>query len=330
MNTNPSLLRLSSVLFAGIMAVCTADIASAQRINPATGLPASDFSSADPIDLGVRQPAHKPGELSPEAVAMNAALATAKEVRGLIAGGQYDEALQRCLSFQHQLKGDQTVTPLLADWVELGRRFPKAREALLEIRNHDAGEFSQGRGYAVLFSEISAINSSLNEDDATYALFKSLGQQDKKLAQECYGNIAPLLIQRGEFDLCLSYIGEPQAQFDSFRDFFTRQRDSQKRMAEMNQRTAQQLKEINQKHGLTNTWTPPDTAAMMKQYTENSFVGQTRQLIEILVGAGRKAEAEKIRDQAVALLDDPRLQSAVSDAAEKIHGKPGQNGGGNK
>jgi hypothetical protein len=51
---------------------------------------------------------------------------------------------------------------------------------------------------------------------------------------------------------------------------------------------------------------------------DNLLVGNTRQLIEILVGAGHKADAENIRTQALALVDDPRLQSAVSDAEKKI------------
>jgi hypothetical protein len=37
-------------------------------------------------------------------------------------------------------------------------------------------------------------------------------------------------------------------------------------------------------------------------------------LIEILVAAGHKADAEKIRDQAVAILPDERLKSAMVDA----------------
>ena len=95
-------------------------------------------------------------------------------------------------------------------------------------------------------------------------------------------------------------------------------RDNQKRMAETRQRTAQQIEAMNQKRGLTNSWSPPDTSALMKKFTENRFVGQTCQLIEILVATGRKADAERIRDQAVAILDDPRLKSAVSDVEEQI------------
>lgn len=234
--------------------------------------------------------------------------------------GQYEEALQQCLSFQRQLTGNHTMIPLIPDWVELGRRFPKAKEALVEVRDDYNREFSEGRGYSHLFSEVSAINNNLGQDDATLELFKRIGQQDKKLAQECFGCIAPLFIQRGEFDLCLSYIGDPQAQFEASREAYARQLDNAKRMAEMKQRTAQRIAEINLKNGITNPVTLPDidTAAMMKSFSEKGFVEGTHQLIEILVGAARITEAEKIRDQAVAVLDDPRLRSAVGDAEKKI------------
>ena len=86
----------------------------------------------------------------------------------------------------------------------------------------------------------------------------------------------------------------------------------------MHQRTAKQMATINQQLGLTTSWSPPDTWAMMKKSAEDRFVGQTRQLIEILVATGHKADAEGIRDQAVAILDDPRLKSAVSDVEEQV------------
>ena len=78
------------------------------------------------------------------------------------------------------------------------------------------------------------------------------------------------------------------------------------------------MAEINQKSGRTNSWSPPDTSARMKKFAEDGFVGQTCQLIEILIGTGRNADAETIRDQAVAVLDDPRLKSAVSDAEKRV------------
>ena len=50
----------------------------------------------------------------------------------------------------------------------------------------------------------------------------------------------------------------------------------------------------------------------------NNFVRDVHKLVEILAGAGRLADAEIIRDEAVAVLDDPRLISAVTDARAKI------------
>jgi hypothetical protein len=55
-----------------------------------------------------------------------------------------------------------------------------------------------------------------------------------------------------------------------------------------------------------------------KWITPDNFVSQVRALIEILVGTGNKTEAEKISTQAVAVLDDPRLRSAVADAEARI------------
>jgi hypothetical protein len=314
MKMNPSILHAAAVLFAVMISVYAADTVNAQRINPATGMPASGAANAPRIDPATGLPVLEPGNLPPEATADDIATTTAKEVHGLIANGQYDDALQRCLSFQRQLKGDQTLKPLLSDWAELGRRLPKAKEALIEIRDRHVREFSEGRGYSVLFSEVSAINSALNQDDATYALFKSFREKDPQLAKQCYPGIESLLMAKGDYQWCYDHMGDAQERFDSSRQFFEMQLDSQNRMAETRQRIA----EMNRQHGRTNSWSPPDTSAMMKRSAEDRFVGQIRQLIEILVATGHKADAEKIRDQAVAILDDARLKSAVSDAAEKI------------
>ena len=64
----------------------------------------------------------------------------------------------------------------------------------------------------------------------------------------------------------------------------------------------------------------PDTSELMKKAAADRFMGQLCQLIKILVVTGDKAEAENIRDQAVAVLDDPRLRSAVSDAETGVQG----------
>ena len=320
MKINPSILRMASVLFTGMIAVYTAPNANAQRINPATGMPVSGAANAPRIDPATGLPVSKMGDLPPEATADDIATTTAKEVHGLIANGQYEDALQHCLSFQRQLKGDQTLTPLLSDWAELDRRLPKAREALIEIRDRKVSEFSQGRGYSVLFSEVSAINGALNQDDATYALFKSFREKDPQLAGQCYFWVESLLVAKGEYQWCYDHMGDPQFRFDSIRRLFDMERANHQRLAATQQKTRQMIAEMNQKNGWTNVppFSPPDTSEMMKKSANDRFVNQTRQLIEILVATDHQADAEKIRDQAAATLDDPRLKSAVDDAKHKV------------
>jgi serine/threonine protein kinase len=325
MKTNPSKLDAAAVLLAGIVSLQATNPANAQRIDPATGLPASGTAAAWHVDPATGLQMSKTGGLPPDPsgtlAAANDAVTTQAgiiEVRELIAQGQYDEALQRCLSLHDQSKAGGALTPLLSDWIELGRRFPKAKAALIQIRDNDVREFSEGRGYSDLFSEINSINGPLNQDDATYALFKMLDTNDPKLAQQCYFYVESLLVQKGEYELCRKYLGDPQFRFDLIRQSYGMQLDNQKRMAEMNQRNAQRMAEMNQKLGRTNSWSPPDISEMIKKADENNFVGQTRQLIEILVATDRKADAEKICDQAVVIFDDARLHSAVADAEQKI------------
>jgi RNA polymerase sigma-70 factor (ECF subfamily) len=283
------------------------------RINPRTGLPAGKSDGLSPATAD-------------HANATVVAYQHASEVHDLITDGRYDDALQRCLAFHEQYKSSGALIPLLNDWVELGRRYPKAREALIEIRDHDAKEFAAGRGYTDLFSEVNSINGALHLDDATYELFKSFRDKDPDLAQQCYFYVESLLVGKGEYQWCYDHMGDPQGRFDSIRQSLTMQLDTQKRMAAMQKQSAQRMAEINQKNGWTNVpaYSMPDTSSMIKKSAEKGFVSQTRQLIEILVATGLKTDAEKIRDQAVTVLDDERLKSAVADAEEKVHSKSAQ------
>jgi serine/threonine protein kinase len=244
-----------------------------------------------------------------------------EEANNLTATDHFEEALQRDLWYHghaQEFGGSASDYSLLSQWVELGRRYPKAKQALVNIRDKDTREITEGRGYAEIFHEVQAINGELQDDDATYALFNTVRDSDPMLADQCFYYLQDLLVAKGEYQWCLKHLGDPQERFDSIRRGLDMDRDNQKRMAETRQRTAQQMADMNQKSGRTNTWSSYDPSAMMKKSSEDRFVGQTRQLIEILVGTGHKADAEEIRNQAVAILDDPRLKSAVSDAAEKI------------
>jgi hypothetical protein len=101
-----------------------------------------------------------------------------------------------------------------------------------------------------------------------------------------------LLVQKGEYDLCLSLIPDAAEKFDSIRREWER---------------GTKLPRVNS-----------PMAPNLQEFADRRFVAQTRALIEILVATGHQPEAEQIRLQAVALRDDPRLASAVADAEKKV------------
>jgi hypothetical protein len=190
-------------------------------------------------------------------------------------------------------------------------------QALTEIRDRNTKKLVEGNGYSDLFSEVNSINGYLNQDDATYALFKTLDANDPKLAQQCYFYAESLLAQKGEYSLCRKYMGDPQFRFNLIQNARETELDVQKRMARTRELLATQPEAINPQRGWTNKMSLPDMSEMMKKTANDHFVGQTRQLIEILVATGSKEDAEKIQNEAIAVIDDPRLKSAVSDAELK-------------
>ena len=273
-------------------------------INPATGLPVGQSSIG--FDPASGLPAGDAAWLS----------RILDEARELTAKHQYEEALQRHIWYHNHVKefGNSyqnalRLTSALSDWEELGRRYPKAKQALMEIRDKQTREFAEGRGYSELFQEVQAINDELQDDGATLALFKTIYPQDKQLAGQCYGYAENLLMQNGDYDWCLKCIGDPQAHFESCRRNLESQRESQQRMEAMRK---QFPGPVPRSPG--GAFKLPD----MGQMATNNFVGQIRTLVEILVATGHQAAAEKIQAQAVSVLDDARLRSAVSDAELKI------------
>jgi Signal peptidase, peptidase S26 len=121
--------------------------------------------------------------------------------------GRYDEALQRHLWLHHH--GVEIAPSLfglrmsfwLSDWAELAHRFPKAKQALIEIRDQKSRELGAGRGDFGLFIEVDRINSSIHDDSATLFLSKQIEQADPELANQCapiVGEAAARLFGQGE------------------------------------------------------------------------------------------------------------------------------------
>ena len=185
-------------------------------------------------------------------------------------------------------------------------------------RDADARKFSVGEGYSALFQEIAGINEYLHDDDATLALFQTLYANDPKLAGECFYYGEDLLLKKGAYGLLFKCVGDPQAHFESARRGFEVQIESQQRRAEMR-------KQHPMPAGVP---APPDFGKL----ATNNFVRQVCKLVEILVATGHQSDAEKIQNEAVAVLDDARLKAAVTDAEKKTQSRsagsssPGESG----
>ncbi len=220
-----------------------------------------------------------------------------QEASSLAGQGLYEQALQRHIWYHHHALAFQPsqagvrLSFALIQWMELARRYPKAKDALVEIRDQCAGEFSVGGSFA-LFTEVNFINKALKEDYATIALFKSVRERNPKLARQCFRLVEDLLVETGEYALCASFVPDVQDRFAQI--------------------CAKREKMLEAARG------PKAAPALLRNEAQRLFVNETRNLIEILVGVGRKVEAVEIHDQALAVLNEPELQAAVDDAETRV------------
>jgi hypothetical protein len=222
-----------------------------------------------------------------------------QEASALAAEGRFAEALQRHIWYHnHALEyaASQSAVRLsfaLSAWIELGRKYPQAKQALVEIRDRKTREIAAGQGYFAMFHEVASINHYLQDEDATCALFKTVQKLDPALATQCYFVAEDQLVKKGEYELCLKSIGDTQAWSDRLR----REVDMYDELARKN---------------------PALDRPESRSHSTRHFVEKTCQLIEILVATGHKADAEKIREQAATFNNDPRLKTAVQDALKKL------------
>ena len=241
--------------------------------------------------------------------------------KNLMDEGSYEEALQHYLWYFNHSRNDAgqrgvRLSFALSDWIELGRRYPKAKQALIEIRDGDVQKFSEGEGYSELFQEIAGINQYLGDDDATLALFKTIEQRDPQLARQCYFFAENLLVQKGDYETCRKYLGDPQAAFERIRQSWQQMKKFEAQNAA---RSEEQRKHFQEMAKTNSAFAHLPVFPTPPPFADNHFVEQARQLIEILVATGGQSDAEKIQGEALAVLDDPKLKSAAADAQQKVN-----------
>ena len=270
------------------------------------------------------------------------------EIKTLMDQAHYEEALQRQIwYFNHALEFDPSLVGVrlsftLSDWVELGRSYPKARQALIEIRDRDMQVFNEGMRYPHwfkeissglpgfsrvekrsrfdLFQDLSSINGYLGNDITNNVLVKTLVAKDPQLAQHMgyrtTEDAFDALVKKSTNGVSHVDIGDGQAAFGAICQQWITLKKGEVRVAKIYAQGQKKMDDYWAQKGQK----PPAMLPPMgpPKAADSIFVDKTRQLIEILVANGHQADAENIRDQALALIDDPWLKSAVSDAQKKI------------
>jgi|GEM_PF-382055 len=214
-----------------------------------------------------------------------------EEALDLAQKGKYEEALQKHIWFHENAL---RITPgmvgvrlsfALGFWVELGKAYPKARSTLAAIRDKDIETMKSQSASAGVFNDVQSISNYLEESPKTIETFKYIDIHKPTLANQCYFYAEEVLAKAGEYALCSKYIPNPELDLQRYKSLY--------------------LLSLKHENELPEGSTIPKLAGP-------SFVKNTCRLIEILIGAGRRTEAEKIQEEALEFYNDRRIREAVN------------------
>lgn len=217
-----------------------------------------------------------------QAQASNAATEALREAQRFTREGKYEEALQKHLWYhEHATKLDPSQSGVrtsfaLAYWADLGKKYPKALDALKSVRDQGTARLLKGEGDWSLLYDVYAINRELGEPQATVELFKKIDAASPSFAAEIYHGADRALVDAKEYALVSEYMRDPSEQLA----------------------TALNLFEINQK-------------IMPAGRAERRFTDEMVRLITVLKETGDRQRALEIQTQALKVVDSPEIRDAV-------------------
>jgi hypothetical protein len=199
--------------------------------------------------------------------------------------GRKDDALRHLLQvYGRVVEGDAIGAAsdfiTMFEWEQLAEVYPPARAALASARDDQVrrllendDQFSEGsaRWPRSRFAVIVGMNKTLQEPHVTYTLFVQLAAQMPALARREASRALPAIVEAGDFKLAQQYLPDPMAW----------------------------LGQLNQLACDLPLIAPPSTAPRLAAELSN-FVGDVRLCAAVAQGLGRQAEAEALRDAAIA------------------------------
>ncbi|MCD4652586.1 hypothetical protein K8T06_01470 [bacterium] len=144
------------------------------------------------------------------------------EAQELAKDGKYEEALQKHIWFHnHALEYDKALYGVrlsyaLSYWVELGKKYPKAKEELIKIRDTITQPLIDGNGNKGLFNELDAINDSIDDNENTLRLFKHLDKNYPAQAKSFWSIAERTVSKLEETELIKKYSREAEDKLAQF------------------------------------------------------------------------------------------------------------------
>lgn len=222
----------------------------------------------------------------------NSADEALEQAQQLTAEGKFEEALQKHIWYHnHALEIDPALYGVrlsfaLSYWVELGKKYPKALEALKGIRDEKISRLVAGEENRPLFHDIVSINEYLGESHATVEVFKKIESARPKFASLVADLADQALFDAKEYALEKKYFGDPFAKFEA-----------EKRILDDGREYAK-------------TSRMPDRS---RQAFENNFTKQIVRLVVVLDRTGDGAAARQIQRRALAICNTAAIENAITE-----------------
>lgn len=212
------------------------------------------------------------------------------DTRDLVDAGEYAEALERHLWFHHHaLEHDESMLGVrlsfaLGDWMDLGKSYPPALEALEKLREAKTQQLLAGSGDARLFHDVVALNRAFAEEERTMALFEAVIASRPDDASAFWQFAKETVMKFARFDLARHYLKNPHEEYDTIVALY---------------------EEIEQMD------VPAEQAAYLREYNRNRFVKDCMRLLHYAKAEFGAAEAETLRQKAKLRLQDVRLDAEI-------------------
>jgi tetratricopeptide (TPR) repeat protein len=212
------------------------------------------------------------------------------DARRLAEAGDYAGALEKQVWFHNNALAIRPgyygvrLSFALADWVELGKKYPPALEKLKSIRDAKMASLSTGTRNRELFHDVVSIDEYLGETKQTVDLFKKIDASNPEFASEVFDIADSALLESKEYQLAKKYLGDPE-----------------ERLAHAKANLDRGMKWAKQKGG-----------DHSRQAFEKIFTDEVVRIITILRETGDRGSAKKIQNQALSVLNSPGIGEALT------------------